>query len=124
MSAGKDPLAVEMGRRGGEKGGPARAHKLSPWDRTRIARRAANVRWGNAPEEVNGELSGITLMANKSDRGGWDVDMMAWVDSTDAPDVEEVRWVHGATAQEALGAAVIKIDQHIREDRPFREAAS
>ncbi len=41
----KDPLAVELGRRGGLKGGKARAEKLSPAKRRRIARKAARARW-------------------------------------------------------------------------------
>ncbi|HET7342384.1 MAG TPA: hypothetical protein VFL90_13060 [Methylomirabilota bacterium] len=41
----KDPLAVELGRRGGLKGGKARAEKLTPGRRTTIARRAALARW-------------------------------------------------------------------------------
>lgn len=41
----KDPLAVELGRRGGLKGGKARAAKLSPRKRREIARKAANTRW-------------------------------------------------------------------------------
>jgi N6-adenosine-specific RNA methylase IME4 len=41
----KDPLAVEFGRRGGLKGGRARAEKLSASERTGIARRAAEARW-------------------------------------------------------------------------------
>ncbi len=43
---GKDPLAVELGRRGGLKGGKARAEKLSPERRREIAKRAAQARWG------------------------------------------------------------------------------
>ena len=43
--AGKDPLAVELGRRGGLKGGKARAQKLSRKKRREIARRAARARW-------------------------------------------------------------------------------
>jgi len=42
----KDPAAVELGRRGGLKGGPARAKKLSARKRTEIAKRAAQARWG------------------------------------------------------------------------------
>jgi len=42
---GKDPAAVELGRRGGKKGGRARADKLTPEERQEIARRAARVRW-------------------------------------------------------------------------------
>jgi len=43
---GKDPLAVALGRRGGLKGGKARASKLSGERRVEIARKAAQARWG------------------------------------------------------------------------------
>jgi len=43
--AGKDPLAEELGRRGGLKGGKARAAKLTPEQRREMARRAARARW-------------------------------------------------------------------------------
>lgn len=43
----KDPMAVALGRRGGLKGGPARAAALSPEDRTRQAREAVDQRWRN-----------------------------------------------------------------------------
>ena len=42
----KDPAAVELGHKGGEKGGPARARKLSRERREEIAREGARVRWG------------------------------------------------------------------------------
>lgn len=42
---GKDPAAVSLGRRGGLKGGRARAEKLTAEERSAIARRAALVRW-------------------------------------------------------------------------------
>lgn len=45
----RDPLAVELGRRGGLKGGKARAAKLSPEQRSEIARKAAQARWQNRP---------------------------------------------------------------------------
>jgi hypothetical protein len=44
---GKDPAAVSLGRRGGLKGGPARAKKLSAKRRSEIARKAAHARWSN-----------------------------------------------------------------------------
>ena len=44
----KDPAAVELGRRGGLKGGKARAAKLTPEERREIARRAAMARWGKS----------------------------------------------------------------------------
>jgi hypothetical protein len=42
---GKDPAAVSLGRRGGLKGGKARAAKLSAKKRSEIARKAARARW-------------------------------------------------------------------------------
>ena len=42
---GKNPAAVELGRQGGLKGGPARAEKLTPEERRAIARKAAAARW-------------------------------------------------------------------------------
>jgi hypothetical protein len=42
---GKDPAAVALGRRGGLKGGRARAEKLTPEQRVEIARKAAAARW-------------------------------------------------------------------------------
>ena len=38
--------AAELGRRGGLKGGKARAEKLTAEQRTAIAQRAAQARWG------------------------------------------------------------------------------
>ena len=42
---GKDPAAVALGRRGGLKGGKARAEKLTPEERSEAARKAARSRW-------------------------------------------------------------------------------
>ncbi len=42
---GKDPAAVSLGRRGGLKGGKARAARLTPEQRSEIARKAARTRW-------------------------------------------------------------------------------
>lgn len=42
---GKDPLAVALGRRGGLKGGKARAEKLTAKERADSARKAAQARW-------------------------------------------------------------------------------
>lgn len=43
---GKDPAAVELGRRGGLKGGKARAAKMTSDERSASARKAAEARWG------------------------------------------------------------------------------
>ncbi len=42
---GKDPLAVELGRRGGLKGGKARWKGVSQEERRRITSKAARARW-------------------------------------------------------------------------------
>lgn len=44
---GKDPAAVALGRKGGLKGGKARAAKLSKKRRTEIAKKAAAARWAD-----------------------------------------------------------------------------
>lgn len=43
--AGKNPAAVALGKLGGAKGGRARADKLSPTKRKKIAKKAAQARW-------------------------------------------------------------------------------
>ena len=42
---GKDPAAVALGRKGGLKGGKARAEKLTPEERSAAAKKAAQARW-------------------------------------------------------------------------------
>ena len=41
----KNPAAVALGRLGGLKGGKARAAKLTPEERSQIAKKAAQSRW-------------------------------------------------------------------------------
>jgi hypothetical protein len=41
----RNPAAVEMGRLGGQKGGRARADRLTPEQRREIAQKAAQKRW-------------------------------------------------------------------------------
>jgi len=47
----KNTHAVALGRLGGKKGGKARAAKLSAEERSEIARKAAQARWENRPED-------------------------------------------------------------------------
>ena len=47
----KNPHAVALGRLGGQKGGKARAEKLSPEERSEIARTAAIARWKKSKDE-------------------------------------------------------------------------
>jgi hypothetical protein len=42
---GKNPAAVELGRKGGLKGGKARAAKMTAKERSEAAERAARARW-------------------------------------------------------------------------------
>jgi hypothetical protein len=42
---GKDPEAVERGRKGGQKGGRVRAQRLTAEERSAAARKAAQARW-------------------------------------------------------------------------------
>jgi hypothetical protein len=48
--AGKDPAAVALGRKGGLKGGKARAAKLTKKQRIESARKAAQARWSAPPK--------------------------------------------------------------------------
>ncbi|HLB20464.1 MAG TPA: hypothetical protein VK605_00015 [Solirubrobacteraceae bacterium] len=42
---GKNPAAVALGRKGGLKGGKARAERMTPEQRSEAAKRAASARW-------------------------------------------------------------------------------
>jgi hypothetical protein len=48
--AGKDPAAVALGRKGGLKGGKARAAKMTAKERSESARKAAAARWGRSKQ--------------------------------------------------------------------------
>lgn len=48
MAKRKDPHAVALGRKGGKKGGPARAAKLTAEERSESARKAVQARWKKA----------------------------------------------------------------------------
>ena len=45
QAEGKNPAAVALGRLGGQKGGKARASKLTADERREIAAKAAKARW-------------------------------------------------------------------------------
>ena len=47
----KDPAAVSLGRKGGLKGGRARAEKLTAVQRSAIAQKAAKLRWQRRQSE-------------------------------------------------------------------------
>jgi hypothetical protein len=61
----KDPAAVALGRKGGRKGGLARAAKLTPAERSESARKAVQARWAKSKAK-----RGAGDMANKGDNVG------------------------------------------------------
>ncbi len=69
---GKDPIAAELGRRGGRKGGRARALSLTPEQRREIAQRAAAARWQRPAEDAAPGSFTHTPMVGA--RGAADVD--------------------------------------------------
>lgn len=64
----KNQTAVELGRRGGLKGGRARAENLTPDQRTELARNAARARWSkprpfpHSPEMVASLRRALTFI--------------------------------------------------------------
>lgn len=50
IEEGKDPAAVALGRKGGLKGGKARAAKMTPKERSDASRKAAKARWAKTTE--------------------------------------------------------------------------
>lgn len=49
----KNPYAVALGRRGGLKGGPARAANMTPEERSESARNAVTARWQKTKEKAD-----------------------------------------------------------------------
>ncbi|HKM86051.1 MAG TPA: hypothetical protein VJW96_07560 [Terriglobales bacterium] len=52
MARKKNPNAVALGKLGGSKGGKIRAAKLTPEERSEIARKAVLARWAKAKERA------------------------------------------------------------------------
>ena len=55
MTKRKNPAAVALGRKGGKKGGPARAAAMTAKERSEAARRAVTVRWEKAKTRSSNE---------------------------------------------------------------------
>ena len=47
----KNPAAVALGRKGGKKGGPARAAAMTPEERSASARKAILARWARVKKD-------------------------------------------------------------------------
>jgi hypothetical protein len=52
MPKKKNPNAVALGKLGGSKGGKIRAARLTPRERSEIARKAVQARWAKAKEQA------------------------------------------------------------------------
>ena len=63
----KNKAAQELGRLGGLKGGKSRAEKLTPEQRSEIAKKAAQSRWGKTTESIANE--GETGESQQKKRG-------------------------------------------------------
>jgi hypothetical protein len=48
----KNPFAVALGRKGGLKGGPARAASMTPEERSESARKAVLARWERSKRQA------------------------------------------------------------------------
>ena len=64
----KNAAAVALGRKGGRKGGPARAAKLTPEQRSESARKAVQARWAKAREGREHIVKAANVAAKKSNR--------------------------------------------------------
>jgi hypothetical protein len=62
----KDPAAVALGRKGGRKGGPARAARLTPEQRSESARKAVQARWGKGLPDQAKEARSATAPVDTS----------------------------------------------------------
>lgn len=74
MSMRKDPIAAELGRRGGQKGGRARALSLTPEQRREIAQRAAAARWQRSAEDQDAAQPSLANTPMVSARGSLPLD--------------------------------------------------
>src|ERR1051325_4058383 len=66
---GKDPRAVELGRRGGVKGGNPRPAKMTPEKRAKSARRAAQARWAKEGKTPPARVPAATTYSHTGGRG-------------------------------------------------------
>lgn len=63
----KDSAAVTLGRKGGLKGGPARAARLTPEQRSASASKAVRARWAKAgkPSAVESVVAKVALQPSE-----------------------------------------------------------
>lgn len=91
----KDPAAVALGRKGGKKGGVARAAKLTAEQRSEIARKAVQARWDRANSDrehpaKSGQETAVSQPANvATDSDRVVLELLQRLKATD--DTDEVR---------------------------------
>lgn len=68
MPKRKNPAAVALGRKGGKKGGPARAAKLTAEQRSASASNAAQARWAKQ-SQAKGVVAGQTTTPRPDSAG-------------------------------------------------------
>lgn len=92
MSDQKDPFAVALGRRGGLKGGPARAANMTAEERSNAARTAARARWEARQPP--------TLLS------------ITWADGVDSADVRRLSqaWAARISEKNAVAACRVQTD--------------
>ena len=64
----KNAAAVELGRKGGIKGGPARAATLTPEQRSQSARNAVTARWAKAKGGATASKNGMSISRKVRDQ--------------------------------------------------------
>ena len=65
---GKNPAAVALGKLGGAKGGPMRASRLTPEQRTEAAKTAVRARWAKSATEQSPGAASVGRSATATDR--------------------------------------------------------
>ena len=85
VRSGKNRAAVALGRKGGKKGGLARAAKLTPEERSEIARKAVRARWdkANAKRERSTPKTKASVNSDNSDRAV--LQLLKRIKATDDP---------------------------------------
>lgn len=111
--------AAELGRRGGMRGGKARAKKLSPEKRSEIARKAAKARWGKKDTRGMAEqrscwTTGALMSSESSDPDA----IQRWRDEIDAmfQRMQTREW-NEAALQAFEAPVAVPVPAHLRGDQ-------
>jgi hypothetical protein len=84
--AKKNPAAVALGRAGGKRGGPARAARLTPAQRSESARKAVQARWAKARKESGFHaVTGLDRVGMVNTSDGAMLDILKRIKSAKSP---------------------------------------